>query len=303
MDTLASNFSLTEANELTHAYLAVVSQRSGIRALSIKGLVSDRYELREPRIAADADVLVDPRRFDEFCELLKAGGWRPRLERDVPSLMEQHSVTLIREGWPNDIDVHVYFPGFFADRAATFDRLWETRASMEVAHVDIAVPSRAGAAVIGALHSLRYTRSIRHSSELERIVDIVANDFDDADREDFLGIARAGAAQWVLGEVLERIGVPVVVDIDAHQQRLWATNRKTIEDGAAVSWLAAFRGAPLHRKPALLFRALWISRDDIPRNDPLHRPTVAEAWAHRRLRWRRGAIALWHYLRGTFGRS
>jgi len=298
----ASNFSLNEANELTHAYVAATSRRSGIRALSIKGLVSDRYGLREPRIAADADVLVDPDRFEEFCALLQEGGWHPRVERDVPSLMEQHSVTLIHDGWPNDIDVHVYFPGFFADKAVTFDRLWQTHTSIEVAHSPVLVPSRAGAAVIGALHSLRYTRSIRHSVELERIAHVVEEEFSDEERADFVDIARAGGAQWVLGEVLERIGVKPVVDVTPSQQRLWQINRTTVEDGSAVSWLVALREARWFRKPGILMRALWISRKDIPRNDPDVLPTRREAWAHRRLRWHRGAVALWHYLRGLAGR-
>ncbi|HTN56253.1 MAG TPA: hypothetical protein VLZ82_08705, partial [Microbacterium sp.] len=68
-------FTLTEANELAHALLARIGQDHGIRTLSIKGVVADRYQLRRPRVAADADVIVDPARFDEFCRALSQHRW------------------------------------------------------------------------------------------------------------------------------------------------------------------------------------------------------------------------------------
>jgi len=100
---------------------------------------------------------------------------------------------------------------------------------------------------------------------------------------------------WVLADVLTHIGVIVEPDATPEQQRLWNTNRATVEDGAAVSWLAAMRAERWSRKPAVLFHAIWISREDIPRNDPNHVPTSLEAWRHRVFRWRRGAVALSHY--------
>lgn len=292
-----ASFSQNEANEIAQALLAHTAREAGIRALAIKGLVADRYALRAPRIAADADVLVDPGRFSEFCALLTARGWHLRVEREVPSLLGAHSVTMIRDDWPNDLDVHMRFPGFFAEDATVFDRLWETRSTMEMAHISVPVPSRAASAVIAALHSVRYTKSVRHSGELERVADLLETDFTDVERAEFIDVARAGRAQWVLRELFERIGEPYKTDADARQRQLWNINRATIEDGAAVSWLSELREAALHRKPAVLVRALWISRADIPRNDPERMPTTLEAWSHRLFRWRRGGAALMRYAR------
>lgn len=292
-----TRFSLTEANELAHALLARIGRDTGIRTLSIKGVVADRYRLRRPRVAADADVIVDPARFDEFCAALSEHGWHLRVEREVPSLLGPHSVTFIRDDWPNDIDAHVRFPGFFADDQIVFDRLWRTRAEMRVAHVAVAVPSRGASAVIAALHAVRYSRSARHAAELQKVARLLTDEFAEQDRVEFVDVARVGRAQWVLRELFERIGEPYEVDVDAQRQKLWNTNRATVEDGAAVSWLTQLRSTPWHRKPAVLGRALWISRADIPRNDPNRLPTVREAWAHRILRWKRGAIALRHYAR------
>ena len=298
MDEQRTAFSLDEANELAHALLAHVGRESGIRVLSIKGLVADRYGLRTPRVAADADVMVDPARFDDFCDLMDEHGWRRRVEREVPSLLGMHSVTLIRDNWPNDIDVHVRFPGFFAGDSVAFDRLWRTRGTMAAAHTEIDVPSRAGSAVIAALHAVRYSRSVRHTDEFARVTELLWSEFTEAEQAEFFDVTRVGKAQWVLRDLFEHRGVPYEIDADADQRRLWTMNRATIEDGAAVSWLVALRVAPLLRKPAVLLRALWISRADIPRNDPDRQPSAREAWAHRMLRWRRGASALVNYLRG-----
>ncbi|WP_353114301.1 nucleotidyltransferase family protein [Microbacterium sp.] len=294
---------LREGGHLAHALVAHVAEQAGIRTLAIKGPVADHYGLREPRVSADADVLVEPARFSELCQLLMENSWHPRHERSVPTLMDQHSVTLICDRWPNDIDVHEYFPGFFGDRGRTFDRLWSTRRTLPLAHVDVPVPSRAGAAVIGALHSLRYTRSLRHNDELERITRIVSDEFDDEQREDFVQIVQVGGAQWVMRDVLAAIGVEAETDATARQRQLWTLNRETVEDGAAVSWLAAMRQSPWAEKPGVLFRALWISRADIPRNDPDIVPTAREAWQHRLVRWRRGTRALLHYVWGSVRRG
>lgn len=291
-----ASFTLTEANELAHALLARIGQDHGIRTLSIKGVVADRYQLRRPRVAADADVIVDPARFDEFCTALGQHRWHLRVEREVPSLLGPHSVTFIRDDWPNDIDAHVRFPGFFADDQTVFERLWQTRSRMRVAHVDIAVPSRGASAVIAALHAVRYSKSARHAGELEQVADLLTDGFTAEERAEFTDVARVGRAQWVLRDLFERIDQTIEVDADPRQQRLWTTNRATIEDGAAVSWLTQLTAAPWPRKPGILARALWISRADIPRNDSRRLPTAREAWAHRALRWKRGAVALGRYL-------
>lgn len=292
-----ASFSLSEANQLAQALLAHVGRESGIRTLAIKGIVADRYGLRAPRTAADSDVMVDPVRFDEFCESLTARGWHLRVEREVPSLLGPHSVTMIHAEWPNDLDIHMRFPGFFADDATTFERLWQTRGEMQIAHIAVPVPSRAASAVIAALHAVRFSKSQRHSGEFDRVADLLEHDFTDAERAEFVDVARVGRAQWVLRDLFLRIGIHYEIDADARQQYLWTTNRATVEDGAAVSWLNELRAASFRRKPVVLFRAVWISRADIPRNDPSRLPTMSEAWRHRLLRWRRGTAALFHYNR------
>jgi hypothetical protein len=292
-----SNFALGDADLLAHALTAQVARANGIRVVSIKGPVADAYELRAPRAAADADVWVDPARFDEFVALMNAEGWHARVAREPPLLMQQHSATLIHDQWPCDLDVHAYFPGFFGDRQVIFDALWARRAVLALAHQPVTVPSRAGAAVIAALHALRYTESIRHASELADVQEAILG-FSASERAEFYDLARIGRALWVLRDSIAALGLgTAVVDATAEERRIWALNRKTVEFGAATSWLMALRSAPWGRKPGLLYRALWIPRRDIPRNDPEVLPTHRQAWAHRMKRTRRGARGLVRYFR------
>lgn len=62
--------------------MASVGRAHGIRLLVVKGDALARMGLREPRVSADVDVLVEPDRFDELCAALEGAGWS---ERPLPS--------------------------------------------------------------------------------------------------------------------------------------------------------------------------------------------------------------------------
>ncbi|WP_052226363.1 nucleotidyltransferase family protein [Microbacterium mangrovi] len=288
---------LVEGTTLAHALMAEIAAASGIRLLSIKGPAADHHELRPPRVAADADVLVDPSDFDRFLGLMVERGWHERVERTVPSFLGPHSVTMINERWPNDIDVHFWFPGFFADRAVVFDALWRGRVAIPVAHRIAQATSRPDTAVILCLHALRYTRSARHEKELAHVVDVMKRTFSEAELERVAEIARIGRAQTVLETVLRQLELDYRSDLTADEIAAWDANRHTIESGSAVAWLSEIKNASWSRKPGLFLRAMWISREDIPRNDPAVIPTRRMAWAHRWSRWCRGALALVHLRR------
>ena len=289
---------LSEATTLAHAMTASLARASGIRLLSIKGPVADHYGLRPPRIPADADVWVDPYRFDDFRLLLEARGWHLRVGRETPSLLPQHSFTYIHPAWPCDIDVHWMFPGFFADPQAAFDVVWAGRSDLEIAHVPVTIPSLAGAAVIGVLHALRNIQVARNEDERARIASMLNHQMSEEDRAEFYRIARAGGALWVLRDVIaeSRLG-DAVSDLTADQKRHWTLFQEYVEDGSAVSWWVQLRSSSWLDKGRLLGRALWVPRVDVPRNDPGMVPTRAEAWTYQRARWARGARSLMRYFR------
>lgn len=297
MTRIEATLALGDATQLAHALAGMLARESRTRVLSIKGPASDQHRLRSPRTAADADVLVDPAGFERFCSELEMRGWRTRYGRETPSLLPPHSRTYIHESWPCDIDVHSAFPGFFAGADAAFEALWRTRVMLSVAHTVSFAPSRAGSAVIAALHAQRSSQSARHRAEGDQVRSVVGTEFRDDEREEFYRIAREGGAVWVLRDLIESLDIgPLISDASPDDQRLWNLNRTYNEDGSAVGWLLHWKAATWSRRPMILIRAIWVSRADIPRNDERAMPTRSEAWRYRRARWRRGAAALGRFI-------
>ena len=211
--------------------------------------------------------------------------------------MPSHSRTYIHDEWGCDIDVHHSFPGFFAPAEEVFDALWIDRQQLRIAHTELTVPSLAGASIIAALHGLRNQNEARQQREYERIRELVSASFSDADRQAFVEIARRGGATWSLKELLEHVGIAVVDAPPSFElQQQWILNRTYGDLGSTLGWWIQLRSQPLHRRPALIARAVWVPRVDIPRNDLDTFPSRGEAWRYQTARWVRGARALTRYL-------
>ena len=90
---------------------------SGVRVLFIKGPTAVAQGLRAPRESLDVDALVDPARRDHLAERLAELGWVDEHPYTSPTVLPMHSTTHRHHGWPNELDLHDRFPGFFADAA------------------------------------------------------------------------------------------------------------------------------------------------------------------------------------------
>jgi hypothetical protein len=206
-------------------------------------------------------------------------------------------VTYIHEDWPCDIDVHRMFPGFFADAAVAFDALWASHCRLTVAHEPVIAPSKAGAAVVMALHAARDQRSQRHLREQELVEAALIHSFSRTEREEFASIARAGAAVWVLRRIFEAADLgPVVVDVSDEDKRRWELFADRVDDASSVAWWQQIREASWLEKPQWIFRALWVTRQDMPRNEPGELPSFGDLWRYRFHRWGRGVEAMLRYL-------
>ncbi|MFD6700699.1 MULTISPECIES: nucleotidyltransferase family protein [unclassified Microbacterium] len=294
----SGHLDLSAGTLLAHALAAAIARKSGIKALSLKGPVAEHYALRPPRVSADADILIEPARFAEFCEGLERHGWHTRVGRATPALLPQHSVTYIHTDWPCDIDVHWMFPGFFADAADAFDALWASRQPVIVAHTPVQAPSKAGAAVIMALHAERDRRSPKHVEEHELVMKALIETFTATERDEFVGIARAGKAIWALRDYFYDADLgAVAIDADLEQQRLWELFSNQVDDASSIAWWQRVRTASWAHKPRWILRAIWVSRLDIPRNEAEEVPSRSEMWKYQVRRWRRGLEATMRYVR------
>ncbi|WP_446664564.1 nucleotidyltransferase family protein [Flexivirga sp. B27] len=157
--------------ELAHALTADVAARHDCRVLFIKGPVATVQDLRPARTSTDVDVWVEPEKHGTLIRALAEHGWRRRVLPDGPRILESHSVTLLHDDWPCDIDVHRYFPGLLAEPRAVFDFLWDRHETVELAGVSIPACDRLAAALVLAAHQLRDFDVDRNKNEYRWLLD------------------------------------------------------------------------------------------------------------------------------------
>ncbi|PPF34270.1 hypothetical protein C5E05_15320 [Pseudoclavibacter sp. AY1H1] len=309
-DAATIAFSVNDGVALSTALTQHVAREQGIRMLVIKGPISADLGLRTRRYSTDVDIIVEPGRAKDLIEALQAYGWRPRPWPDFPKLLEQHSRTLIHESWPNDIDVHHYWPGFLGRPQEAFDRLWAHHIQVTVAGHPIDTPDRAGSALVLALHSLREEGQVsadsRQMTEYSELVSALKK-MDGSDTQ-FVSDARSTASltEQILQDAvgtdstqtarrfLTDLGhdVPLVPNSNASEAlRLWRLNAKA--EHAMTGWMLKLQRAPLLEKPGIAARAFFPSRADLAAIDPELRNgtiSVVRAWWKRASRGLHGLV-------------
>lgn len=284
----ALRFPHAAAVELAHPLVAHAAALSRTRALVIKGPVSALYGLRPERLSADVDVLVERAGLDDLCAMLMERGWHAPVQRDVPRVLVEHSRTFIHDEWPCAIDVHHYFPGFFADPDEAFEALWASRRTVTLAHRPVVVPGRPGMAVLMALHAMRTPAESLNDAELTHLRSVIRNDFTEAERKELLSIATVGRARWVLRDLDSDLGVPPADDASPAEKRVWRQTQLDSTEKSALLWSQelkqALRSFQIHR----VWRMTWVRRADVPRSFVDELPTRAEHWRYQWQRWKRG---------------
>lgn len=296
MEVPVANFSRADAVELAHALSGYLAETASIRALSIKGFTLERHGLRTPRDYADADIWVEPSRFDDFVELLRERGWTKRFERFVPHVLPEHSVTLIHPQWPCDIDVHWYFPGCFASADTAFESFWSQREASVIANVGVQIPNLEASAVIGFLHAARHPESKSHLNELAQLVNVTSGRSDESRRRIAELITDVKCASAIGEQTLLQAGVAAESDIDDEETvKAWHLHVESLKNGTTLSWLNALRSAPMRQKPAVLARAIYPTHDELERQS---RTTLSwgAAWRVRLARLAKGLRAAPHAL-------
>lgn len=282
---------------LAHSLVSFVAADAGVRALSIKGAFAAEYGLRESRSSADADVMIEPSEVSRLRRALEVRGWHTRAGRMPPTFIDLHSVTLINDSWPCDLDLHRFFPGFFADADQVFELLWRNRDAHRAGGSVVLTPSRAGMAVIVALHAARTPHLERSRRDLVSVRQALEEKFTEDELKEFCEIVQGGRSQWVLRDLTSGLNLPLGND-DAteSEKRTWTRNQQPAAQKSAALWMREVAHAPLHRKIRALTTALWVPRADIPRNDPQRMPSWSEAIRYQYRRWTRGARSLRGYL-------
>ncbi|MGD8168350.1 nucleotidyltransferase family protein [Herbiconiux sp. P16] len=259
MSEVSAKLSNSAAIPLGYASVTRIAETSGIRILLIKGLVLQELGLRPPRAYADIDVLVEPARFAEFVSLLGDFGWHERVHLWLYDRIEEHSITLIHDGWPVDIDVHRYYPGFLAPAEVVFEALWARRQTFTIAATDVVGTDVVGGAAILGLHALRWLHTARNKEELSHLLTRLRADHQLA--EELAELAAATGSSQTLGPIFADIGTAPRHGVAVSPKAIKSWNRRVAHPSRTGEWLTYFGQLPLRQRPRELLIVLWPPRE------------------------------------------
>jgi hypothetical protein len=250
-------------------------------------MTSDYHRLRDRRRSADVDLLVAPEDSDQLDRLVSSLGWQERPSALGTSVFTTHSVDFYRDGWPCDLDIHRFYPGFLHSPAEVFETIWTRRIYADFAGVPCPIPDITTATALLALHSLRsLTLSPRYEIELNALCQRIINNEIEFDREDFVNFARSVGATAPLTPFFERLDLMVSAPVSELRSPEFGRWRLSSSRGRSNPhlWLRAIAHARGAQRWEFVRAAVWPTAADIvtayPGIDPSPR-------ALRALRWRR----------------
>jgi hypothetical protein len=273
----------TESVPLLSAWVSRLAARSGVRALVIKGPLMAVQGLRRERDSGDVDLWVDPSRWEEFGGLLEGYGWS-RVQNDRPGILPDHARTMRHERWACELDLHDRFPGFFADPADVFDRLWELRTHERLAGAEVTTATRAGNAAVLALHLLRDLRPGAVHDEYAFLIEVTKG-FTAEEQLVLRELVASCGANETLAPFLDATGLTPLPGLVVPTRDLddWTLLTRT-RGAPTVYWLHRISRTPWWRWPGLIWRSFWMTDQQIRSEDP---DAGTSAWAMLRFRLRR----------------
>lgn len=285
-----TQLSISEAILLAHGMVQGISNSLGIRLFFIKGPATIVQGLREPRISADVDVLVEPPGLDLLLQALRRKGWRQRPAAPDSRAFAKHAITMDHAGWPCCIDVHFRFPGMENGPDECFEAMWARVEWQELAAQQIRVPSKGLGILILALHSLRspwLSVSVRDLSFLSRITPCQPGLV-----EEIVEIARETGSCAAMRPFLEGISPAAWTREWPVPSRMWCNRTMVREPGRAGMITVA--QAPWNDKPRELWRAVFPRSEVFLSKNIYADMSFAGRLGQHRARWGRFLRALPH---------
>jgi hypothetical protein len=284
-----------EAVELAHALLTRLSEIEGVRILFIKGPTAVLMGARPPRPSSDVDVLCEPGGMEKIGAALERCGWRRRVPESAKpqfvyaaKYLFEHSVHYIHDKWPCDLDIHYNFPGFFAPDDVVFDALWERHATVEVAHWPVPCADFLGQACIVGLHALRDPDKPQSQADLDHLAEAL-NGKDDQTRRALSSLASATGCTDALRPLLEQVGAEVATGPWSETRQLNRWSARTSQGAIpTVPWLLELRERPWRSRPALIWHAFLLPRDQLFTSHVGLEPSTINIARLQLRRWRRG---------------
>jgi hypothetical protein len=280
----------TAAVALGCGLVSYLAEDAGIRSLVIKGHALAEQGLRPPRRYADVDVWVAPESVAAFVASLRMRGWHERGPNWVLDRVGSHSITLVNDSWPCDIDVHLRFPGLLAPDDVVFDELWRRRTTVLIAGREVTTTDRAGNAAVLALHSMRQEWNSSQAGEFEHLIHLLKDDEDLV--SDMLDLAAVTGANETLAPLFKRLGVTARPGYRPSSRALreWTARRAHVS--RTGRWLTYFRSIPMRNWPREFIVAAWPAPDLFRQDHPEIAPTKAALFRGRVRRLVNGGVGL-----------
>lgn len=222
--------------------------------LHMKGPISTVHRVVQPRAHSDADVLVAPDDFEAVCATLERHGWTAFRDADAPRLLDLHSRAYRRQGWLCSIDVHRFYPGFFADPGVAFEHLWSRRITTVVAPWALTTPTTVDLAAVVAVHAARDVHKVRSRKDLE----VVTERFSSGELavDALLETAHVLRARTTMRPLFERLNITVPDDLTADEVRAWDVLRANDGSTTAIHWYVAWRTSTRRERLTLIRSAM-----------------------------------------------
>jgi CDP-glycerol glycerophosphotransferase (TagB/SpsB family) len=278
-----STLTLPEAVPLAHALVHRIARDVDVRVLFIKGPAAVAQGLRSSGTSADVDALVDPSRLERLRTRLAELGWVDPHPYSTPTAAD-YSRTHRHPSWPCELDLHVTFPGLYADRQAVFERLWARRAAVDVAGLQLPCPDVQAHTLVLALNSLRDGHSAAKTVALEALAERVTATFGSEALTELGELAGGVGASDTSAPFLAMVGAPNEGLGSTSEADLQAWRLRTQPAWRVATWLRGVRQQPLRSRPSYLWRAVVLSEAELRSAHP-ELPPGRKALA--RARWRR----------------
>ncbi|GAA5147481.1 hypothetical protein GCM10023340_19990 [Nocardioides marinquilinus] len=286
----APALTLAEGVPLGYALVLRAAADVGVRALAIKGPVLTAQGLRGEHQSVDVDVLVDPAGVEPLRAELERLGWAHDGTYATPGIVPTHSFTHSHPRWPCGVDLHHWFPGFLADPAEVFDVLWDRRTTVEVAHHGVPATDVVAGAAVAALH---YLRGVHRAASLDDLAERVRTSWTPSQRDDLAVLAANTGSTEPLRPFLDAVGVVPRPPTRAVVKPLaqWELPSE-LGTTSLVPWLMGLRETPWWRRPAFVWRALWLRESNFKALHSTRSLSRAELRRARRARLVRAARGL-----------
>jgi hypothetical protein len=294
-----TQLSMPEGVLLCHALVSRVAESLGLRAFFIKGPGSVMQGLRKPKTSTDVDVFVAPSSLENMLQGLRERGWRERPVDPDSTTFPKHAVTLNHPQWPCCIDVHFRFPGMESPANDCFEVMWVNTERLELAGLQVLVPSTALGILILALHALRSPQLPACQQELAFLAHFTERQ---SHGSAILDIASATGSLAAVRPFLERLLHASAAPEWPQPSTIWRNRPTAKEPGSA--WFIAVLLASWQDKPSILWRAALPSREFFLSRNIYADMSLRGRLLQHRARWARflrSAPQLMRYLRGLDG--